>query len=218
MAEFQGFPAEVLGFYAGLEENNNGTYWVEHRDTYEAAVHAPMVALCERLAPEFGAAKVFPPYRDVRFGSDRAPYKTHQGAVLGELDGAGWRYVQVSASGLLAASGAWYLSADQLARYRAAVSDDRAGSALLGALETVRAAGHQVAGDQLATRPHGVPEDHPRADLLRHISLTASRDFGSPPWLHTAEAADAVARTWREMSPLTDWLREHVGRSEQPPQ
>lgn len=216
MAEFEGFPAEGLDFYTGLEADNSGTYWVEHRQAYDDAVRTPMLALCERLGPEFGAAKVFDPFRDVRFGSDRAPYKTHQGAVLGDLDGAGWRYVQVSASGLLAASGAWYLSTDQLARYRAAVADDRRGSALQRAIETVRAAGHQVAGDLLATRPPGVPEDHPRVELLRHISLTASHDFGRPDWLHTARAADVVAGTWREMSPLTDWLRENVGPSEQP--
>ena len=42
-----------------------------------------MIALCEALAPDFGEAKVFRPYRDVRFAKDKTPYKTHQGAACG---------------------------------------------------------------------------------------------------------------------------------------
>ena len=62
--------------------------------------------LLDELAPEFGTAKVFRPYRDVRFSNDKTPYKTHQGAVV-HADGAGtgaW-YVQISAEGLYVAGG-----------------------------------------------------------------------------------------------------------------
>ena len=41
-----------------------------------------MLALTAALAPEFGEAKVFRPYRDVRFAKDKTPFKTHQGAFV----------------------------------------------------------------------------------------------------------------------------------------
>ena len=42
----------------------------------------PMLALTAALAEEFGQAKVFRPYRDVRFAKDKTPYKNHQGAFV----------------------------------------------------------------------------------------------------------------------------------------
>jgi len=98
---FEGFPDEGLVFYEGLEADNSKTFWTRHKVDYDAHVKAPLLAMLEELAPEFGTAKVFRPYRDVRFSNDKTPYKTHQGAVV-HADGAGtgaW-YVQISADGL----------------------------------------------------------------------------------------------------------------------
>ncbi len=95
---FEGFPDEGLVFYEGLEADNSKTYWTRHRHTYDDAVRAPMQALLDELADEFGSPKLFRPYRDVRFSNDKTPYKTHQGAVVNpEGRGAGAWYVQVSA-------------------------------------------------------------------------------------------------------------------------
>ena len=70
---FTGFPEEALAFYDGLEADNSRTYWNDHRDTYETAVKGPMLAMLAALEPEFGAAKLFRPYRDVRFSKDKSP-------------------------------------------------------------------------------------------------------------------------------------------------
>ena len=56
---FEGFPDEGLVFYEGLEADNSKTYWTQHKADYEAYVKAPLLALLEELAPEFGTAKVF---------------------------------------------------------------------------------------------------------------------------------------------------------------
>ena len=89
---FEGFPDEGLVFYEGLEADNSKTYWTRSRQAYDASVRAPMQALCDELAGEFGTAKLFRPYRDVRFSNDKTPYKTHQGAVAHqEGRGAGAR-------------------------------------------------------------------------------------------------------------------------------
>ena len=62
---FTGFPVAALDFYDDLEVDNTKSFWEAHQGVYKEAVEAPMKALCAELAQEFGAAKVFRPYRDV---------------------------------------------------------------------------------------------------------------------------------------------------------
>lgn len=70
---FTGFPEQALVFYEGLRADNTKAYWQDHRATYDACVKAPMEALLAALEPEFGPAKFFRPYRDVRFSKDNPP-------------------------------------------------------------------------------------------------------------------------------------------------
>ena len=90
---FEGWPEEALEFYEGLTADNSKAYWTEHKAVYEDKVLYPMTELVEELAAEFGEAKIFRPYRDVRFSPDKSPYKTHIGAMIGT------GYVQLSARG-----------------------------------------------------------------------------------------------------------------------
>ncbi len=71
---FRGWTAEAIEFYEGLEADNSKTYWNENKSVYENLVLRPMTELLDELAPEFGEAKLFRPYRDVRFSADKAPY------------------------------------------------------------------------------------------------------------------------------------------------
>lgn len=80
---FDGWPEEALEFYEGLAADNSKAYWTAHKAVYEDAVLRPMTGLLEELAAEFGEAKIFRPYRDVRFSADKSPYKTHIGATIG---------------------------------------------------------------------------------------------------------------------------------------
>jgi len=212
-ASFGGFPVAALDFYEALEADNTKAFWTENRDVYESAVRTPLLALCDQMAEEFGPAKVFRPYRDVRFSKDKSPYKTAQGAVLGMQEGAGALYVQLSAAGLLVAAGYHEMAGDQVQRYREAVDDETIGEQLAEVIAGVEDAGHTIDGDRLKTRPRGYAEDHPRLDLLRFRTLTAMHEYPPQPWLHTAEAAEVISRTWREMAPLNRWLQANVGAS-----
>ena len=142
---FEGFPDEGLVFYEGLEADNTKTYWTRHKAGYDEHVRAPLLALIEELTPEFGTAKVFRPYRDVRFSNDKTPYKTHQGAVVTpDGRGAGSWYVQISAHGLRVSGGCWRLESDQVDRYRRAVADDVQGPRLQAEVDRLAAAGFSI--------------------------------------------------------------------------
>jgi uncharacterized protein (TIGR02453 family) len=210
-SSFTGFGAEALGFYAGLEADNSKAYWTDHRERYERAVREPMLALLADLEPEFGPARLFRPYRDVRFSADKSPYKTHQGAVVAHPGGAGAWYVRVAATGIAVGGGVMNLDADRLAAYRAAVDADRSGRALAAIVTTLTGAGFETVGDTLIRAPRGFDPTHPRIDLLRHKTIALVLDHGDPDWFTTPTCRDEVAAVWREIDPFLAWFGKHVG-------
>ena len=206
--EFTGFPVAALDFYDDLEVDNTRSYWEKHKATYAECVKAPMTAMCEALGPEFGDAKVFRPYRDVRFAKDKTPYKTHQGAFVAAGPATGW-YVEVSARGVRTGAGFYRAEPSALAAIRTAIDRKRTGAELERVLETLRSEGFTIDGEQLRTTPRGYDRDHPRIDLLRHKSLSVGKSYGFEPVIHTAELADRIRTDWRATKPLIEWLTDN---------
>ena len=205
---FTGIPHAALDFYEDLENDNSKTFWTAHKHIYDESVKAPLEELGAALAPEFGTPKLFRPYRDVRFARDKSPYKTQQGVWFAESS----RYVHVDAAGLFVAGGYWEASSSQVDRLRRAVADDVIGSALERAIKTTTKGSLTLGGAQITRIPSGYPKDHERAELLKHKSLTVSREFGSPVWLATKRAQTEIVKALRAMAPVVDWLDTHVGR------
>jgi len=214
---FRGWSDAALDFYRQLEVHNDKGWWAEHKAVYEDEVRAPFDALSEQVAAEFGELRVFRPYRDTRFSKDKAPYKTRCYGVT-EGEGGETYYVEISAAGLVVGSGFWMMAKDQLERYRAAVDDERTGTALAEAVAEVRKRKLDIEGHALKTAPRGWPRDHPRVELLRHKSLAAMRRFDPARWLGTKGAATRVTDTWRAATPMNEWLAANVGPSELPPE
>jgi uncharacterized protein (TIGR02453 family) len=205
---FTGFPAAALDFYDDLEMDNTKTFWTANKHVYEESVRAPMAALLAELEEEFGPAKMFRPYRDVRFARDKTPYKTHQGAFIDVAPATGW-YVQVSAPGVRVAAGFYEASSERIGRVRSAIDDDRRGKQLERLLADLTTAGWEVGGDRLKTSPRGYDADHPRIELLRHKSLTVSKSYGFEPVIHTPELAKLVRADWQATKPLITWLTDN---------
>jgi uncharacterized protein (TIGR02453 family) len=206
---FEGFPVAALDFYDDLEVDNTRSFWEAHKQVYTESVLAPMKALCAALEPEFGAAKVFRPYRDVRFAKDKTPYKTHQGAFVGVASHTGF-YVEVSPRGVRTGGGCYWFEPDRLAAFRAAIVHDTYGAELERLLAAAAAAGYEIGGERLKTSPRGFDKDHPRIEMLRHKSLTLGRSLGFEPVIHTAELLDLVRDDWRAVSPTVDWIARHA--------
>jgi uncharacterized protein (TIGR02453 family) len=207
---FSGFPPEALDFYDDLEMDNSKAFWAAHKDVYERAVKTPMVALMNALGPEFGEAKIFRPYRDVRFAKDKTPYKTHQGAYVATSPSTGW-YVQVSAPGVRVGFGFYEASSERLGRIRDAIADDVRGAQLEKIIRSLRRRGWELGGETLKTAPRGYDADHPRIDLLRHKAITFGKDYGFEPFVHTAELFTRIAKDWRTGRPFLDWVGRNAG-------
>jgi uncharacterized protein (TIGR02453 family) len=205
---FTGFPEEALDFYDDLELDNTKSYWTAHKDVYETSVKAPMIELTGALEEEFGPAKIFRPYRDVRFAKDKTPYKTHQGAYVASGSGSGW-YVQISAAGLYTAVGYHEASSEALATIRRAIADDRSGEDLSKLVVGLERKGWTRGGETLKTRPQGYPADHPRIELLRHKSLVLHKNYGVDEVIHTPKLLTRIRSDWRTARPFVDWVGTH---------
>jgi uncharacterized protein (TIGR02453 family) len=205
---FTGIPLAALDFYDDLEADNSKAFWTAHKPVYDEAVRAPLEALGAALAEEFGAPKVFRPYRDVRFAKDKTPYKTNQGVYFADSS----RYLHITAAGLFVAGGYWDTSSPQVARLREAVADDVSGPRLEQAIAAVTKAGFEIGGDRLSRVPTGYDKEHPRGELLKHKSLTGHAELGAPAWLSTKRAVTEVTKRFRALAPLVDWLDDNVGR------
>ncbi len=197
---------EAIEFYEGLEADNSKVYWQRHKPIYEQHVKAPMEALLAELAAEFGQAKLFRPYRDIRFSADKAPYKTSCAATIG------LGYVSLSADGLSVGSGLYLPESVELQRFRAAVDADESGAELVAIVADLHQGGYQtMAHGVLKTAPRGYPKDHPRIELLRHKGLAMMKTWPVAAWLGTEKAKDRVVTALRAAGPLNRWLTENVG-------
>ncbi|MFT4165213.1 MAG: DUF2461 domain-containing protein [Microlunatus sp.] len=204
---FTGIPVVALDFYDDLELDNSKTFWDAHKSVYAEAVKQPMQELMDQVAADFGDAKLFRPYRDVRFSKDKTPYKTHQGVFVEAFPAGGW-YVQVDAAGVLVGAGWYAADAATLGAIRHHIDFD--GERVRGLLDRLKRDGWDVSGDRLRTTPRGWPADHPHLDLLRHKTLFVSRRYDNDPVVHTAAFADRLAADWTATRPLVEWVAAAV--------
>lgn len=207
---FTGIPSAAFDFYDDLEIDNSKVFWEAHKEQYLTAVREPMTQLVAALEDEFGAAKLFRPYRDVRFSNDKTAYKTHQGAFVQVAPATGY-YLQLGAPGFRTGAGFYHAESDALTAFREAV-DGPDGAELQRLVDGLGTAGWEVGGDTLKSSPRGYPADHERIGLLRHRSLTVGRDLGFDPVIQTPELVDRVRQDWRRCRPLVEWIAAHLHR------
>ena len=205
---FTGWKGDFRGFFLGLRTNNNKAYFEAHRRQYEDEVKSPLVALLADLEDEFGPPRrISRPNRDIRFSADKSPYKLN---IYADCEKGG--YIALDADGLVAAGGRYMVEDAQLKRLRAAVADNRSGTELVRIVEELRRKGYDVEGQELKRVPSPYPQDHPRADLLKHKRLIYWKRWPAGPWIATARARDRVAQAWRDGARLEAWCRKHMDR------
>ncbi len=222
---FNGFPAEGLNFFAGLEANNNRDWFNEHKDDYIQHVQEPMAAFVSTLGPllqEISPGIVYDPrtngsgsmmriYRDTRFSNDKTPYKTMVAAGFWEgprkkmqnsIFGLQWG---ADGGGMMA--GIHGFDKEMLASYRQAVDDEQRGGELEAILAQIqRLGGYTVGGEHYKTTPRGYDNQHPRGQLLRHAGLWVYPPDLSPTDIQSSDLIDRCVAEWKIMVPVHRWL------------
>jgi uncharacterized protein (DUF2461 family) len=92
---------------------------------------------------------------------------------------------------------------------RDAIVDDRRGRRLEAIVATLAESGWTIGGDRLKTTPRGYDPQHPRIELLRHKTLSATKSYGFEPVIHTADLRELIAKDWRAGGQLIEWLADN---------
>jgi uncharacterized protein (TIGR02453 family) len=226
------FGSGALTFFRGLAKNNSKPWFEAHRDQYEQLVKQPMVGLVEEMdvrfagfAPEFVGEprrSVFRIHRDIRFSSDKSPYKTHAACwffhgggtskVGREAHGGGagfYFHLQPGAS--FAGGGCWMPPRDALKRFRTAIAaDPRTFERIVLAPALRRRFGGLSEESMLKRAPRGYSDDHPAARWLKFQSFTVGRPL-TDAQVTGPRLTAILADDYATMLPLVRWLNTTLG-------
>ncbi|MFN8589674.1 MAG: DUF2461 domain-containing protein [Candidatus Eisenbacteria bacterium] len=226
------FDAPSLKFLRGIARHNDRTWFEAHRAEYEEHVKTPMAELVAemdlrlaRFAPEIeGDPKrsVFRIHRDVRFSSDKSPYKTHAACwffhsggsskVGREAHGGGagfYFHLQPGASML--GGGLWMPPRPALQQLRAAIAEDVRGFARVADSPAMRRRFGALSEESALKRvPRGYDADHPAARWLRLQSFTVGHALTDAD-VTGAKLTKTLETSFATMLPLVRWLNGVLG-------
>jgi uncharacterized protein (TIGR02453 family) len=215
------FTTKTLSFLRSLKRNNNREWFRARKDEYELHVRAPMVAVIERLAVDFGRFApeldalpnrcIYRIYRDTRFSEDKTPLKTHVAASfrwrgLPKHRGAGL-YFEVTPGWVWMGGGFYAPETADLARIRQHISDTHPELDRLTRAPAFRRTFQALEGEQLTRIPRGFAKDDPAGVYLKYRNFLAGREF--PPTLATSAAFyPTLLGTFRAVMPIVRFLNE----------
>jgi uncharacterized protein (TIGR02453 family) len=230
------FTADALRFLTSLARNNRREWFEKNKEAYLRDVRDPMADLVEdldlriaRFAPEMtGDPKrsIFRIYRDVRFGKDKSPYKTHVACWFFHADatskvgreahggGAGF-YFHLQPGASFVGGGLWMPPRPGLKRIRAAIAaDPRAFERIVLAPSLKKKMGALSEESNLTRVPRGYEADHPAARWLRHQSFTVGRKLSDAD-VTGARLASTLSSDFKTIAPLVRWLNTALGLAPQ---
>ena len=198
---FHGWPDQAYAVLLKLDGEPSRETRERMRGDREQQVRQPMIDLLNDLAD------ADPWYEDFavwRYAST-AYWWQNQSAIVRVAPSIDISF-RFNLDGLQIKAAWWYAGPQQIALFRAAAAADKSGRRLEDLVVSLAADGYQVLGDVMKRVPRGYPADHPRADLLKHRSLMAAREF-EPDAVRDVEP---VYRACQRLRPLLGWLAEHT--------
>ncbi|MCE9597838.1 MAG: DUF2461 domain-containing protein [Spirochaetia bacterium] len=212
----------TLQFLKGLAKNNNREWFHAHRADYDAAATefvGFVRVLIERLAkvdPTLQhvapAECLFRIYRDVRFSSDKSPYKPHLSAFIalgGRKSRYAGYYVHIQPGSNFMGGGVYHPEPDALESIRRTIS--ARGSELRKIINNAafKKSYKQMEGDRLKRVPRAYTEDHPMADLICWKDFIVSRSI--PDEVLTKDLIGECIKHFKLLKPFNAWLSRAVG-------
>jgi uncharacterized protein (TIGR02453 family) len=219
---FAGFPRECVTFLSDLRDNNNKSWFEQHRAIYDNSVIAPsrdfVAALGTRLrtiSPGVNAdprvnKSLFKIHRDTRFSPDKTPFKSHIGIMFWE----GTRprmecscyYFHIEPDRIYLGVGIYMFPKPHLEAYRKSVVHERHGAELVQTLQAMETFGYEIGASKSKRVPRGFDPEHENAGLLLYKGLHAGFSEQLPPVLYRPELVDFCFEHYGRLAPLHNWL------------
>lgn len=222
------FP-HLARYLAALAENNDKQWFDAHRAEYQPLRDDFTTFVGEviaRVAEWDDSVRwvdpkdcIFRIHRDVRFSSDKRPYKTTFSAYISERgrrgEGPGW-YFHVDEKGTLLSAGGIYMpDPDQLARIRESIAGHPEKLQAVLRKRGFKKTFGDVDGERLRRPPRGYTAETPMIEHIKLKSFILTREMDVRAATHD-EALAFLADTFRAMVPFHAWLREAITNPPEP--
>lgn len=181
---------QTFQFLTDLRENNDRDWFQANKLRYDAAKEeferfiSALLSEIERFDPTIAHHRakdcIFRIYRDVRFSSDKSPYKTHFGAHItsaakrSEIHSRAGYYIHIEPGASMLAGGAYLPQGPWLKAIRQEIAYESAEFKKILNSKSFRQYFGEMEGEKLKTAPRDYPADHPEIELLRHKSFLAT--------------------------------------------
>lgn len=205
-------------FLRQLKERNEREWFKPRKSVYDDELVWPMQCLVAHVSAEAARRGVpltadpkdaiFRIYRDTRFSKNKAPYKTHIGAVLtrsGHRKEPGGLYIHVEPGGSFVTGGFWQPENRVLQRWRQKI--EALPDPFLSMMQRVEKAGLDLESEEKLKRmPRGfqMDPDHPAAEYMRWKSFLATRRVSDAELTQPA-FAEVVVETAVAALPLLEF-------------
>ena len=171
---------EILDFLKRLAANNNRPWFQEHKTEYQhvqqnfeellSAVIARIAVFDDSVSHVQPTDCTYRIYRDIRFSSDKSPYKTHIGGYInakGKKSNHCGYYIHLEPDNCMLAGGSWCMPSDMLKAVRQSVYDNIDEFRAIVEDPAFKAYFPIIGEEHLKTMPKGFPKDFPYPQYIQ---------------------------------------------------
>lgn len=210
----------AIDFLAELKANNDRDWFQKNKKRYDT-IKNEMLSFLGKLIPEIAAFDsqlaaiqpkecIFRIYRDVRFSSDKSPYKTHIGSFISMTGRKGNHpgyYIHIEPGQSFLAGGLYMPPPDLLKAVRNEIYFNAdAFKAITNHPDFIRFFGKLDDADKLTRPPKGFESDWPDIELLKYKSYVVSHYVSDEIFTNT-HPKDLCLEVFKAMYPLNAFLQ-----------
>lgn len=201
-----------------LKKNNHRDWFNDNKATYQKELEL-VEQFAEALLRELnkhdeietpsGKKSLHRIYRDIRFSSDKTPYKTNWSGNFKRATKyrRGGYYFHLEPGNSYLAGGFWAPNAPDIKRIRDEIAFDAAPMRKILKSKTFINTFGTLQGEQLKTAPKGFEAGHEAIDLLRYKQFLLIRRFADKEVL-SARFLNEAGSTFKNMRPFFDYMSE----------
>lgn len=215
------FTQAYLSFFRNLAANNNVAWFSENKKTYEKEVKKPFEGFIQRLiddmrqlTPEImihPADAIFRINKDVRFSTDKSPYKTEMSAVISKSGKKGnpcpGLYINLGADKAVIASGLKMLEKQELHEVRHHIANHLEIFKEIIENQVFESIFGPIQGEQIKRLPDDLKEAAIQQPLIYNTSFLAITELPADE-ITQPDFQDKVMEIYRLTLPLSKFLSE----------
>lgn len=203
----------VLDYINKLQQNNNREWFTENKKSFEDAKETAS-SLFNAVYNELKSSdhleplKIYRIYRDVRFSSDKTPYKNHFSMFMSrsQPDFRGGYYLHIESGKSFIGVGFFDPNKEDLLRIRKEIELDDELETILNSKD-IKATFGTLEGDEVKTAPKGFDKTHERIALLRKKQFLLIHKFTDKEVL-SPDFYKEAAKVFKKSRPFVDYMTD----------